>query len=324
MTLILALGNRDYFVQLSDRRLSSGVQTAKEDSGKVGTLVCDDARLVFGFAGLATVGIPSTHTGLAPAGTFSTQQWLVEALGKCGAPDFAAEGIVTRLCDKLTTEFATNPLLRRSPRTHTRLTVMLSGFIYRADPPRLVEAYLTNFQHFRGVAAGSDDTEAWDHFELSMFLDPRPADDEATTIQRIGAWPALTEQDIVPLQSMLKRRLPARAVVGKALEIFGAAADRRAAAGTVGRRISAVVLPADPHQSVEARYYSDVNSSVVYYPDHVTVQRAGGTFVLFEPQSEQPGTPGRPGVAVVPRSPRNAPCPCGSGTKYKRCHGRGW
>jgi len=25
---------------------------------------------------------------------------------------------------------------------------------------------------------------------------------------------------------------------------------------------------------------------------------------------------------VDPRTPRNAPCPCGSGKKYKHCHGR--
>jgi len=27
------------------------------------------------------------------------------------------------------------------------------------------------------------------------------------------------------------------------------------------------------------------------------------------------------GRAVDPRTPRNAPCPCGSGKKYKHCHG---
>jgi len=30
-------------------------------------------------------------------------------------------------------------------------------------------------------------------------------------------------------------------------------------------------------------------------------------------------------VAAAPwaRTPRNAPCPCGSGKKFKHCHGRG-
>jgi len=28
-------------------------------------------------------------------------------------------------------------------------------------------------------------------------------------------------------------------------------------------------------------------------------------------------------VAVSDKIPRNAPCPCGSGRKYKKCHGMG-
>jgi preprotein translocase subunit SecA len=27
------------------------------------------------------------------------------------------------------------------------------------------------------------------------------------------------------------------------------------------------------------------------------------------------------GQAVSDKTPRNAPCPCGSGKKYKKCHG---
>jgi preprotein translocase subunit SecA len=30
---------------------------------------------------------------------------------------------------------------------------------------------------------------------------------------------------------------------------------------------------------------------------------------------------GNPGQAVSDKTPRNAPCPCGSGKKYKKCHG---
>src|SRR4029077_9347342 len=31
---------------------------------------------------------------------------------------------------------------------------------------------------------------------------------------------------------------------------------------------------------------------------------------------------GGSGPGVDPRTPRNAPCPCGSGKKYKHCHGK--
>src|SRR5207245_11788831 len=31
--------------------------------------------------------------------------------------------------------------------------------------------------------------------------------------------------------------------------------------------------------------------------------------------------PGNPNQAISDKTPRNAPCPCGSGLKYKKCHG---
>ncbi|MGI9133657.1 MAG: SEC-C metal-binding domain-containing protein, partial [Rhodoferax sp.] len=34
------------------------------------------------------------------------------------------------------------------------------------------------------------------------------------------------------------------------------------------------------------------------------------------------GVSGGPSAADVPRVGRNEPCPCGSGTKYKHCHGK--
>jgi len=51
------------------------------------------------------------------------------------------------------------------------------------------------------------------------------------------------------------------------------------------------------------------------------------------PQSSPPGAasrereaaslpPGRASAAATPKVPRNAPCPCGSGKKYKQCHGK--
>jgi len=51
------------------------------------------------------------------------------------------------------------------------------------------------------------------------------------------------------------------------------------------------------------------------------------------PQSSPPGAasreqeaaslpPGRASTAATPKVPRNAPCPCGSGKKYKQCHGK--
>jgi uncharacterized protein YecA (UPF0149 family) len=44
---------------------------------------------------------------------------------------------------------------------------------------------------------------------------------------------------------------------------------------------------------------------------------AVGLFILSVAQTPLPGETG----SITPRVGRNAPCPCGSGKKYKHCHG---
>jgi preprotein translocase subunit SecA len=46
----------------------------------------------------------------------------------------------------------------------------------------------------------------------------------------------------------------------------------------------------------------------------------GGNVMELEPRSAPPET-AAPFVRAVPKVGRNEPCPCGSGRKYKHCHG---
>lgn len=48
----------------------------------------------------------------------------------------------------------------------------------------------------------------------------------------------------------------------------------------------------------------------------VAAQRAAASANQGQQQKTQP-------VKAAPRIGRNDPCPCGSGKKYKNCHGRG-
>jgi hypothetical protein len=56
MTFILALGNREQFIQISDQRLSWDGKLVEDESNKAGILLCKDARHIFGFTGLAKYG----------------------------------------------------------------------------------------------------------------------------------------------------------------------------------------------------------------------------------------------------------------------------
>jgi preprotein translocase subunit SecA len=48
-------------------------------------------------------------------------------------------------------------------------------------------------------------------------------------------------------------------------------------------------------------------------------KNAGGNVMELDPRASAP--PSAPFVRPLPKVGRNEPCPCGSGRKYKHCHG---
>lgn len=94
MTLILALGNSDQIIQISDRRLVANKVPVDEKSNKAGVLMCNPATLVYGFTGLARVG------------NFDTARWLVKVLFECCPPDFRFHNIMRRLLARFDADFA--------------------------------------------------------------------------------------------------------------------------------------------------------------------------------------------------------------------------
>src|ERR1051325_2606816 len=138
MTLILALGNSDQMIQLSDRRLSWDGQVVEDEASKAGLLICLNARLVFGF------------TGLAKAGDFKTRDWLLDAIQDCGPPahDHSLDGILERLRIRATETFCQHADLRGLQRKDKRLSIMFSGYMHAKVPPLLAFALLSNYQNF--------------------------------------------------------------------------------------------------------------------------------------------------------------------------------
>jgi SEC-C motif len=83
-----------------------------------------------------------------------------------------------------------------------------------------------------------------------------------------------------------------------------------------------LVIPADPQARALATYDTASLSNVTYGPSHVE-GRGGeyGSFAIANPAFRGEDEAGNPTTAAVPKAARNAPCPCGSTLKYKRCHG---
>jgi preprotein translocase subunit SecA len=67
--------------------------------------------------------------------------------------------------------------------------------------------------------------------------------------------------------------------------------------------------------------HADAVSPIQIMPgvDEASQAAAGGNVMEMEPRGPGPAAP--PFVRAVPKVGRNEPCPCGSGRKYKHCHG---
>lgn len=303
MTIIVALANKDYVVQISDRRLSSNGRLIDDESNKCGVLFCLNARMAFGY------------TGLAKYGAFSTPDWLLKALHDCGGPDYTIGEILERLKNKATETFKSHPTLRSIPRQHKCLAVMFTGFINVDGTVKPGCAILSNFHDFANNARFD---EASDEFSVNYSS----ANQEAinpTLVQRVGNWLAMTDGDIEDLRELLLQNKPPQAVTGKALETVRDIADRPKSAGTIGKQLTSIIIPKDPSLGVESNYSTATVKPETYMPALVYLlpdQQATITNITISPVEAD--TP----PISVPKVNKHAPCPCGSKKKYMRCHGK--
>lgn len=248
MTLVLTLGNRDQVIQVSDRHLSWNGRLVDDESNKADVLTCMNAKLAIGFKGLARYG------------EFDTRYWVVDALYESSPPDYLAREIIERFRERASETFSRKPMVHNIPRSHKRLSIMFSGYLYHHEPPLIGYAIVTNYQDFE---TGRDSPEAWDEFTAKFWNECRSLDWEPTLVQRVGNWRAMRDADVAALRALLQARKLPRAIIGKGVELMREMADRPAAQGTIGKQISTIYIPLDPSKSVESGYYSRVRGYVV-------------------------------------------------------------
>jgi preprotein translocase subunit SecA len=75
--------------------------------------------------------------------------------------------------------------------------------------------------------------------------------------------------------------------------------------------------------AVKVQNLTETSSDDVSADGFVSAALAGGDIdpALLAPEDESPRKPVVNDVNDWSNTPRNAPCPCGSGRKYKVCHG---
>lgn len=311
MTLVLALVNDDQVIQISDRQLTNSDGSACVlPENKATVLTLSDARLVCGFA------------GLAKAGRFRTGRWLLEALAEAAPPDHLAHGTVERFTRAATELFQRPDIARGVAPEYRGLSVLFTGYRDVLEPPNIIAALVTNFQNFET----GEDEAPWEEFRAT-YWSVRQDETNPTYIQRIGQWPAMQPADEHGLRHALRERRSAASLIELGVGVMREIAARPSARRTIGRELSSVVLP--PYRPTEVDEgsipvvggFHPVGAAHLWHGVNQVVSIASGPQItLMDPQMG-PVEKTPTSVVAVQKVGRNKPCPCGSGKKYKRCHG---
>jgi hypothetical protein len=298
MTFGIVLGNADQIIQATDRRLMASGKIFDDSSGKAGHILCDDATLLYCFTGIAIVGRNKT-----------TSKWLLEALSYNAKKGTHSYGSITDgLAETATEFFNASKYLGSLPAEGRRLTIMVTG--YSADG-YIVSDLISNFQDFVNFV---DHPIPLSQFTVHREISNAPAKDNPTLIQAIGQFGALTATDEKELRVLLESRAPAEAIRQKAIHLIQEISDRPQSHGSVGKKINTAQLRRETPFTPIAGYASDKIEKEIHLLDQVNLC-TGVPDLLVSEVKLAANVP-----VVFPRVHRNAPCPCGSGKRYRECH----
>ena len=316
MTLGLAGGNLAYTVVIADRRLTTSGRVVDDEFPKVLVFESPSARLGVTFSGLTTA--PRFQM------FFVLPQCLTEAATKGPRPDDVVEAFAERLDEAFSSVPASVPEDAR------RTAILFAGYAY--DDAGRPEMYLRSVSNYRlGETATHD-------FQVKEVGDSR----RHNYMCAVGGWDALPEQGMTELRQLIDAGKPPEAVVGKAVAVIREAARSPGARQLIGGQLLSLVIPSDLSQAPSGAYHTETVSDTAYFPGAVRVDGTGhGMAVVGASVTSGALTPaqvrdayrrGRSGMPrdtkqrfapiSIPKVGRNHPCPCGSGRKYKRCHGQ--
>lgn len=292
MTLLLAIGNPRSTVLISDRRLSADGQLVDDESNKATVVLPNGARFAAAF------------TGIARYGNFSTEYWMLEALSEAMKPDGVLR--LDRFCEIADKAISALPLAPSQRLLH----MIIAGYV--ADTKHTYPA-LFSINNDGGPRPWGYPIQTVGSFAYGAVRHTR-ANDFANSYAVAAGWiPVMTVRQMDELANLAKADKPAAAIVAKAVEMIRSAADARLANGTIGKQCSSITLSSDPSVAPTTDYHTAVPVSRVWMPNLVTPD-------LILAGANVESADGSP--MAFPKVGRNQPCPCKSGKKYKRCHGR--
>ena len=298
MTLVLCLGNRQNVTLLSDRRLTVGDTISDDESNKATLLVTKDARVAVGYTGIAGLGKSASTSGPPAPGEFRTSFWILEALRDSAPPEETAAPLANRFLERCNSDI--NALA--VPLSQRGLLVGLAGYSYNGSTRSYFLRTISNLDEHSNVQSG---------FQIQETPDGEPF--PPAFMLAYGTRAGLDPDGMIELGKLVQDLKPPTGLINKAAELMREAARSARSRKRVGENLNALSIPSDPSQPAVATYLPDHASPSVYMPNLVDVPNG---LLIGDAAMHL-----HDGVAATPKVGRNQPCPCGSGKKYKFCHG---
>jgi hypothetical protein len=296
MTLLLAAVNAAHAFLLSDRQLTVMGRSQCYAATKEGFIDCSDGRLLY------------AYIGLAACRGFQTSRWLLDGFMKIGESKCEMQDIIEGAQDRASHDFQSLSALRDLSLTDKRLSVVFLGY---HNSGSFVFAEISNTTDDNGCFSD----EARDEFGRRVRI-TRPLR-SGYLVSWHGCIAAAQPSDFLPLTELLEANRPSRAIMGKAVDLMRSIARRPQSRGMIGQDIvSGRIEPTIGGRPTAGNFPLSPTSSL-HLLDMAFVRPGGIAFAVSEASLKL-----RDGTLVDPATPRGQTCPCGSGKRFKYCHGR--
>jgi hypothetical protein len=297
MTLIVGGANTEFVFLVSDRRFSYGGGYFEDERNKAIFFALKDARLLVAF------------TGLAEQGNFRTAAWITTALSESARPKFLLAPCIERFTEAATARFQTLPCSLEM----RRLSIVMVGYLAAKDSPLWCWIRVSNFER------GGKELPQAEVFKFESMGEVRPCLREPHFAFAAGMKRALSRDRLNELAQMMSLRKPPAAAVDKAVDMINTASSSSLSGGTIGTQCNSVYL-CRHDMAARAAYHSATATNETYLPDSVIADGRMG-IIGRGIKIEAFDSTGNPRPLTIPKVRMDAPCPCGSGRRYKHCHG---
>jgi SEC-C motif len=201
-----------------------------------------------------------------------------------------------------------------------RLTVVAVGYEYSADDARPWYFRVSNFEGKGPIS--KPQLHPKDSFDLLWARAQRPPVSPTVSASAAGWTLGIPTDSVQELARFARHSRPPSTWVDKAVALIRAAAKSPSSQDHIGTQCSSVVIPADIAKPAQGGYHSAEVAMREYAPGFIEARGGdAGAFIVMDARFGVQDASGTDLVVQVPQVGRNKPCPCGSGRKFKHCHG---